>query len=78
MMKNPLSYTLFQWAITIPVVWVNRGYFIRGFKTLMKRSPNMDTLVAIGTGATIVYSFYGTARIFMGDASYAHHLYLET
>ncbi|WP_166083380.1 heavy metal translocating P-type ATPase [Erysipelothrix anatis] len=78
MMKNPLSYTLFQWAITIPVVWVNRGYFIRGFKTLMKRSPNMDTLVAIGTGAAIVYSFYGTARIFMGDASYAHHLYLET
>ena len=78
MMKNQLSYTLFQWAITIPVVWVNRGYFIRGFKTLMKRSPNMDTLVAIGTGAAIVYSFYGTARIFMGDASYAHHLYLET
>ncbi|QIK86696.1 copper-translocating P-type ATPase [Erysipelothrix sp. HDW6B] len=78
MMENPLSYTLFQWAITIPVVWVNRGYFIRGFKTLMKRSPNMDTLVAIGTGAAIVYSFYGTARIFMGDASYAHHLYLET
>ncbi|WP_159633511.1 heavy metal translocating P-type ATPase [Erysipelothrix anatis] len=78
MMRNPLSYTLFQWAITIPVVWVNRGYFIRGFKTLMKRSPNMDTLVAIGTGAAIVYSFYGTARIFMGDASYAHHLYLET
>lgn len=78
MIKNPLSYTLFQWAITIPVVWVNRGYFIRGFKTLMKRSPNMDTLVAIGTGAAIVYSFYGTARIFMGDASYAHHLYLET
>lgn len=78
MMENPLSYTLFQWAITIPVVWVNRGYFIRGFKTLMKRSPNMDTLVAIGTGAAIIYSFYGTARIFMGDASYAHHLYLET
>ncbi|QIK69618.1 copper-translocating P-type ATPase [Erysipelothrix sp. HDW6C] len=75
---SPVSYTIVQWLITIPVLWVNRDYYRRGFKTLFNKSPNMDTLVAIGTGAAVVYSLYGTIRIFAGEHHYAHHLYLET
>lgn len=78
MHHSPLIYTWAQILISIPVVYLNRKIFIRGFKSLIKRSPNMDSLVAVGTGAALLYSSFGAFRIFMGDSSYAHHLYFES
>lgn len=73
-----MNYAIVQLLITIPVVFLSRKIFTRGFKTLWKRNPNMDSLVALGTGAAIVYSFFGMWKIAVGDISYAHHLYFES
>lgn len=75
---NPLNHALFQGLLTIPVVFIYRDIFIRGFKTLFKRNPNMDSLVAMGTLSAILYSIYGVIKIIGGDASFAHHLYFES
>ncbi|MDE8163370.1 heavy metal translocating P-type ATPase [Erysipelothrix rhusiopathiae] len=75
---NPLNNALLQIVITIPIVWLNRDYFRRGFKTLFKGHPNMDSLVAIGTGSAILYSFYGFFKILNGEPHFVHHLYFES
>ncbi|MDE8065841.1 heavy metal translocating P-type ATPase [Erysipelothrix rhusiopathiae] len=75
---NPLNNALLQIVITIPIVWLNRDYFGRGFKTLFKRHPNMDSLVAIGTGSAMLYSFYGFFKILNGEPHFVHHLYFES
>ena len=56
-----------QWALTIPIIVVNYRYFSVGIKRLFKGDPNMDTLVAIGTGAAILYGFYITVISFYGE-----------
>jgi len=56
-----------QWALTIPVIVVNYRYFFVGIKRLLKGDPNMDTLVAIGTSAAILYGFYITVISFYGE-----------
>ena len=75
---HPLVNVMVQWALTLPVVYLNRHIFIKGFKTLMHKAPNMDTLVAIGTSAAIIYSIYGTIQIIFGKTHYAHHMYIES
>ena len=52
--ENPLINVLTQMVLTIPVLIVNRTYFIHGFRNLWKRSPNMDSLIAVGSGAAFV------------------------
>lgn len=54
--ENVMIYALTQLLLTIPVMIVNKKYFINGFKSLFNRAPNMDTLVAIGSGASFLYS----------------------
>ena len=73
-----MNYAIIQLLITIPVMYLSRKIFSRGFKTLWKRNPNMDSLVALGTGAAIVYSFFGMWKIAQGDIAHAHHLYFES
>ena len=73
-----MNYAILQLLITLPVMYLSRKIFSRGFKTLWKRNPNMDSLVALGTGAAIVYSFFGMWKIAVGEVSYAHHLYFES
>ncbi|MBK2404623.1 cadmium-translocating P-type ATPase [Erysipelothrix rhusiopathiae] len=75
---NALNNALLQIIITVPIVWLNRDYFKRGFKTLFKGHPNMDSLVAIGTGSAMLYSFYGFFKILNGEAHFVHHLYFES
>jgi len=77
-MMNPRAYAIIQLILTLPVVAAGYRYYIVGFKTLLKRSPNMDSLVAIGTGAAMVYGIYAIGRIFMGDTDYAMNLYFES
>ena len=74
---NPINFAIFQLIFTIPVVYLNKRFYIVGFKVLFK-NPNMDSLIAIGTGAAILYSLYGTVEILNGNISMAHHLYYES
>ncbi|UUV17803.1 heavy metal translocating P-type ATPase [Fusobacteria bacterium ZRK30] len=75
--KNPMNFALIQLLFTIPVVYLGKRFYLVGFKVLF-RNPNMDSLIAIGTGAAILYSLYGTLEIYMGNLTMAHHLYYES
>ena len=56
--ENMLIFALLQLFLTLPVVYVNRKYYILGFKGLINKTPNMDSLIAIGSGAAFIYSSY--------------------
>lgn len=75
---NPKGFALIQLLLTLPVIVVNKSIYKVGFKTLIARHPNMDSLIAIGTSAATLYGFFATAIIYSGDASYANDLYFET
>lgn len=74
----PLRYALLQLFLLIPVTFVGRKFYSNGFSALIRRSPNMDSLVAIGTAAAILYSLYGLIRIIFGDMHAVHNLYFES
>ena len=84
--ENALTYAFTQFLLCLPVAYVNRKYFINGFKTLARRSPNMDSLIAIGSTAAIVYGVYAIYKIGWGlghgDSHMVHQysmdLYFET
>ena len=75
--KYPTNFALTQLILTIPVMWFGRKFFIVGFKSLFHRNPNMDSLVAIGSSASFVYSLVMTYMIPM-NAHHVHHLYYES
>ena len=70
--SNPLAIGLSELLLTIIVMVINQKFFINGFKGLLHRSPNMDTLVALGSGASFVYSTYVLFRM-TADTEMAHH-----
>ncbi|HWQ96749.1 MAG TPA: heavy metal translocating P-type ATPase [Clostridia bacterium] len=74
----PLIFALVQLLLTIPVLFAGGRFFRVGFKTLFKGSPNMDTLVAIGTGSAFLYGVYATVLIYLGEFGFAQHLYFES
>ncbi len=84
--KNPMTIGLLQLLFTAIIMVINQKFFLSGFKGLIKGSPNMDTLVALGSGAAFTYSTY--ALFAMGDAMmagdaahaahYLHELYFES
>lgn len=84
--QNAVTYAFTQLLLLIPILAANQKYFKNGFKTLMKRSPNMDSLIAIGAGASIIYGIFAIYRIGYGlghgDLSvveqYRHDLYFES
>lgn len=63
---NALTFTFMQLLLTLPIVYVNRKYYQVGFKTLFHGSPNMDSLIAIGSGAALIYGIYAIFRIGYG------------
>ena len=67
--SNMMVFSLTQLFLTLPVMYINRGYFQRGFKSLWHRSPNMDTLIAMGSLAAAIYSIYA---IFMMGYDLGH------
>ena len=75
---NPLNFALAQLFLTIPVMLVGYKFYTIGFKTLFKGSPNMDSLIAIGTGAAFVYGLYAVAEIAKGNYDMAMDLYFES
>ncbi|NLV57318.1 MAG: copper-translocating P-type ATPase [Clostridiales bacterium] len=77
-MQFPLLYALVELLLVIPVIGVGYKFYTVGFKALWKRSPNMDSLIAIGTTAAVIYSLYHTWQIAKGDFQAVEHLYFET
>ena len=77
-MHNPLNFALIQLLLTTVVIFICRDFFIHGFKNLFMRSPNMDSLIAIGSGAAYVYGLFAIYHIYIGDHSYAMQLYFES
>ncbi len=79
--KNPISQGLLQLLLTILILIINRKFFTSGTKALLKGAPNMDTLVALGSGAAFVYSmislFSMSAFLLDGDLNSAKHLIHE-
>ena len=70
--SNPLAIGLLQLILTAIVMVINQKFFINGFKGLLHKSPNMDTLVALGSGASFVYSTYVLFKM-TADFGNAHH-----
>ncbi len=77
-MQFPLVYGLILLALTLPVIFNGRNFYINGFKTLFHGSPNMDTLIALGTSAAILYSGLSLIRIWSGDFAAVDEFYFET
>lgn len=75
---HALTFALVQLFLTLPVMWLGRGFYKRGFLNLVKRHPNMDSLIAVGTGAAFVYSFYALMRLSQGQHAFVHQLYFES
>lgn len=74
----PLTFALIQAALALPVVWLGRYFYLRGLPVLFKGAPNMDSLVAMGTGAALIYSLANTVGIVLGHTQLAHELYYES
>ena len=77
-MEHPIVFSVTQLILVTPILWVGRSYFVNGFKALIRKHPNMDSLVALGTSAAILYSVWSTIRIFGGEYHYVMHLYVES
>ncbi len=83
---NPIGIALFQLIFTIAIIIINQRFFISGFKGLLHKAPNMDTLVALGSGAAFGYStvilFLMASAVSAGDTAvlhtYMHDLYFES
>jgi len=64
--ENGITFALTQMLLTLPIMYVNRKYYITGFKTLFHGAPNMDSLIALGSGAAFVYGIYAIYKIAWG------------
>ena len=84
--ENAVSFALTQLLLTLPIAFVNRKYYVNGFKTLWHRAPTMDALIAVGSGAALVYGVFALYQIGYGlghgdlarAGEYAHDLYFES
>ena len=84
--QNPLANALLQLLLSLSIMIINNKFFVSGFKSIMNRSPNMDALVSMGSGASFVYSTY--SLFLMSNAyikqdivlahTYMHDLYFES
>ncbi len=85
-MENALVSALAQLVITVPILFINRHFFQNGLKSLFHRAPNMDSLVAIGSGAALLYGLFSMFRMAYGFGhgnmalvhEYSHALYFES
>lgn len=84
--ENSLNYAFTLFLLTIPIVFINRAFFIKGYKALIHKAPNMDTLVALGAFSAMIYGIFAIYRIGYGLAvsnhelvmKYSHSLYFES
>jgi Cu+-exporting ATPase len=84
--ENGITFAFTQLLLTLPIMYVNRKYYQIGFRTLWHRSPNMDSLIAIGSAAAVLYGLFAIYRIGYGLGHgdiemvkhYMHDLYFES
>ena len=76
-MINAFNFSLLQLILTLPIMVVSWEYFQKGFKTLFKGHPNMDSLIALGTAAAFVYSLAATIETGLGYGNFSNLLYYE-
>jgi P-type Cu+ transporter len=77
-MQYPLTYALVEILLVIPVIIAGNRFYTVGYKALWRRSPNMDSLIAMGTTAAVLYSLYSAYRIYTGHFINVEDLYFET
>ncbi|MDD7390920.1 MAG: heavy metal translocating P-type ATPase [Lachnospiraceae bacterium] len=79
--ENAVSFALVQFLLCLPIIYVNRAYYIKGFGTLAHGAPNMDTLVAIGSCASLVYGLFAIFRMSYGlgqqDMELVHRYHMD-
>lgn len=64
--ENTVTFAFTQFLLLLPIMYLNRNYFIHGFKNLFRRSPNMDSLVAVGSAAAVIYGLFAIFRLSYG------------
>ncbi|MFA5796434.1 MAG: heavy metal translocating P-type ATPase [Candidatus Woesearchaeota archaeon] len=75
---HPIAYALTQLILSIPVVIAGYRLFSVGFRNMIKRTPNMDSLIALGTSAAYIYGLYAVYQIIIGNVEFIRNLYFET
>lgn len=75
---HPLNFALIQLILTIPIVIAGNKFYSKGVKSLLAKSPTMDSLITIGTSAALIYSLYSLYLVIDGDAMAVHHMYFES
>lgn len=78
MMTNSINYAISLFILTTIVLIMGINIIKNGYKNLIHKTPNMDTLVMIGVLSSYIYSIFGTIMILKGNSQYAHHLYFES
>ncbi|SFR72898.1 heavy metal translocating P-type ATPase [Anaeromicropila populeti] len=76
--KNPVAYVLIQLLLTVPVIISGYKFYTVGFSSLIRRTPNMDSLIAIGTSSAFLYGIYAAVEIMGGNHHFVHKLYFES
>lgn len=76
--SEPIRFALLQLFLSLPVIYISRGYYLNGFKALLKGHPNMDSLVALATSFAFGHSLFATYHIILGHNHYIHQLYYES
>lgn len=76
--KNPINFCIIHFLLSVVVIILNINVFKVGYRLLLKMSPNMDSLVSIGTTASFLYSVYSMYMVYNGDNSFIHSLYFES
>ena len=71
---DPKTYSILQLVLCVPVLIAGRRFYLKGFPALLRGSPNMDTLIALGTSAAVAYGIYSTHLVFSGDVHALHSL----
>ena len=77
-MDYPLNFALVQILLTIPVLIAGNRFYVVGFRAIRMKNPNMDSLIAMGTTAALIYSLYSTWQIYQGNMGFVEGLYFET
>lgn len=77
-MINPNNFVGVQFLLTLIVMIIARRFYVVGFKQLFKLSPNMDSLIAVGTSSAFLYSVYISSKIISGEIHLVHSLYYES
>ena len=75
---HPLNFALAQFVLTLPIIYAGRDFFSHGFKNLVRKSPTMDSLIAIGSTAAVLYGIYATFGIVIVDPEAHMDLYYES